>query len=107
MPNLTFDFTWYRDSKGYKLVPAKFGDRRLPIPDRPAKDIQPPRVVRLGGALRSYRPQADLWRRFVTLQTEDAVVEFIKRWGPLTDAGLRGKGDIVPQVLDQACEMKH
>src|SRR5215470_3677758 len=107
MPNLTFDFTWYRDSKGYRFVPAKYGDRRVPILDMRMDDIQPARVVRLGGALRSYRPQADLFQSFKTIQTEDAVVEFIEKWGPLTHEGLRGKGEIVPWVLDQACEMKH
>jgi hypothetical protein len=107
MPNLTFDFTWYRDSKGYKLVPAKCGDRKVPILDRPSSDIQPARVVRLDGKLESYRPKTDLWLSFITLQTEPSVVDFIKKWGPLTHAGLRGKGDLVRDVLDEAEEMKH
>ena len=40
MPDLTLDFTWYRDPKGYRLIPAKVPKLRpgQSILDLPARD---------------------------------------------------------------------
>ena len=104
---LTLDFTWYRDRKGYRLIPAK------PIPLRSGKSLldvppaSPARIVRNGGELESYRPLerfSDLLvEEFLKIKTEKDVLNFIQRFGPLTT--LREKGDVVPAVIDEAKEM--
>jgi hypothetical protein len=111
MPDLTFDFTWYRDLKGYRLIPAK-----LPRP-RPGQSlldvspagVEPARIVRNGGELQSYQPLdkfPNLFRQFIDMATsEKGVLEFINKFGPLSIQGLRGKGDVVPAIMDQAQAM--
>jgi hypothetical protein len=114
MPNLTFDFSWYRDSKGYRLVPAK-PLRRKPgqsdfdaVMEMPAKDVQAARIVGKGGPLRRCQPLKieDLFKRFSDIKTQEAVLKFIETYGPLTQQGLRGKGDVVEQVIDEARDMR-
>jgi hypothetical protein len=111
MPELTFDFTWYRDAKGYGLIAAKPITRRRgqSILDVRIDDIQPARVVRKGGALQSYRPLdkfPNLYEQFVGIQrTENGVKGFIERFGPLTNEGLRGNGEVVPAMIDRADAM--
>ena len=105
MPDLTLDFTWYKDPKGYRLVPAKF---HKSVMDVPMRDIEPARIVRNRGALQSYRPLEipALFDRFInTATTESGVLEFVQKFGPLTHDGLRGKGDIVPDIIEQAQAM--
>jgi hypothetical protein len=110
MPDLTFDFTWYKDAKGYRLIPPKSPKRRpgQSILDVRASDIQPARIVRNGGALQSYRPleYPRLFIRFIdTAKSENGVLEFVERFGPLTHDGLQRDGDVVPAVIDQAENM--
>src|SRR5262245_6767896 len=113
MPALNFDFTWYRDPKGYRLIPAKpirlrKGQSML---DALASDIQPARIVRNGGALQSYKPLADEFlstrvvEQFVAATSEQGMFEFVKTFGPLTHHGLRGRGEIVLALIDQAKSM--
>jgi hypothetical protein len=108
MPDLTIDFTWYRDPKGYRLIPAKVPKLRQgqSLLDAPMSDFEPARIVRGGGDLQSYRPL----ERFPTLfdqfaqmaTTETGVLRFIERFGPLTHDGLnQAKGDAVYEVIDQ------
>jgi hypothetical protein len=111
MPDLTFDFTWHKDPKGYRLVPAKLPRLRpgqSPL-DVPSIGIEPARIVRNGGALQSYRPLEHfpaLFDRFIrTATSEKGVLEFVEKFGPLTHDGLRGKGEIVLDVVDQARDM--
>src|SRR5437016_5617229 len=104
MPNLTFDFAWYKDSKGYRLAEAKPLNvkRGQSILDVPAKSIrQPSRIVRNGGKLEPYEPLKieRLFERFSRMKTRDDVLEFVETYGPLTQSGLRGKGDIVPDLI--------
>jgi hypothetical protein len=111
MPDLTVDFKWYRDPKGYRLVAAKVprrGQSWREILDTPASEIAPARIVRNGGALQSYRPLEipDLFDRFIRMaRSENGVLEFVEKFGPLTVNGLRGKGEIVLDVMDQAKAM--
>jgi hypothetical protein len=111
MPNLTFDFTWYRDLKGYHLVPAKVPKRRpgQSLLDFKPRDFQPARIVRNGGSLQSYRPLEafnDLFRRFIEMdRSEGGVLKFVQAFGPLTHDGLRAKGDHVPALIRQAEDM--
>jgi hypothetical protein len=110
MPELVFDFTWYKDLNGYRLIPAKpiTLRRGQSILDIPGHDIQPARIVRKGGELRSYRPLdkfPNLFRYFVGMpRTELGVLEFIERFGPLTYDGLRD-GEVVPGIIDSAENM--
>jgi hypothetical protein len=111
MPDLTLDFTWYKDTKGYRLVPAKLPRQRpgqSPL-DVPSIGIEPARIVRNGGALQSYRPLEHfptLFDRFIKMATsEKGALEFVEKFGPLTHDGLRGKGEIVLDVVDQARDM--
>jgi hypothetical protein len=110
MPDLTFDFTWYKDAKGYRLIPPKSWKRRpgQSILDARMSDIQPARIVRNGGALQSYRPLEvpRLFSRFINkAKSENGVLEFVERFGPLTHDGLHRNGDVVPAVIEQAENM--
>jgi len=111
---LSLDFTWYRDPKGYRLVPA------TPIPRRPgqdvldvrvrSKDIQPARIVCNGGKLQSYRPLEAGYPKpivayFLDVKNEKDLLDFIRRFGPLTLDGLRKNGDVVLDMIDEAKEM--
>ena len=97
MPDLTFDFVWYRDVKGYQLIPGKEPIRRRGqsveewLLNARLDDIQPPRIVRKGGKLQRYRPLEipDLFKRFITMaRSPEGVSEFVETHGPLTRQGL-------------------
>jgi hypothetical protein len=111
MPDLTFDFKWYRDTKGYTLVPAKTPRLRpgQSLLEGTAKDFVPARIVRKGGKLQSYRPLEQFEKLFDVFikmaTTEKGVLEFVQKFGPLTNEGLRGHGDVVFDVIEQAREM--
>jgi len=107
---LTLEFKWYRDSKGYRLIPAK-PIRVRPgqsLLDVPVADIQPARIVLKGGALQPYRPLEieRLFERFIDMcDSDEGVLKFVEKYGPLTHQGLREGGDIVPEMTWQAEEM--
>jgi hypothetical protein len=108
MPNLVFDFVWYKDSKGYRLSPGfrlKPGQRIL---DVKAEEVQPDRIVRNDGKLLPYQPLkiGDLFERFSRIKTEEDVLKFIEKFGPLTHQGLRGKGDVVEELIAEARDMR-
>ena len=106
MPELTLDFTWYKDPKGYRLVPAKLPQLRpgQSLLDVPATGIEPARIFGKGGKLQSYRPLEipNLVGRFIEMaRSEAGVLKFVEKFGPLTHDGLRGKGEVVPEIMDQ------
>lgn len=108
--DVTLNFTWYKDTKGYRFVPTT--TKRRPgqsILDAKLADIQPARIVRLGGTLLSYRPfekVSRLHNQFISLaKTESGVLRFVETFGPLTHEGLRGKGDAVHDVITHAEDM--
>ena len=112
MLDLSIDFTWFQDPQGYRPIPAKpIALRRgQSILDVPMRDIQPARIVRNGGKLQPYRPfefPSDLLiKEFIgATKSENGMLEFVKRFGPLTYEGLRGRGEIVWELRDQANEM--
>ena len=103
MPDLTIDITWYKDPKGYRLVPAKPIKLRpgQSLLDVPYTEIEPARIIRNGGELQSYRPLEipNLVGRFIRMATsESGLLAFIEKYGPLTFDGLRGEGDNVPAL---------
>jgi len=107
MPDLTFDFKWYRHTGGYRLIPAKL-HRHKSMLDARSDDIQPARVVPNGGTLESYQPLEieNLFEHFIKVaRSEDGVLEFVKRFGPLTFGGLRKDGEKVPPIIDAVKEM--
>ncbi|WP_438279124.1 hypothetical protein [Nitrobacter sp.] len=108
MPSLIFDFKWYKDSKGYRLVSAPRLKAGQNIVDRAAADIQPARIVRNGGRLAPCQPMKieKLFERFSRLTTAEQILKFVETYGPLTAQGLRGKGDVVLDVLDEAEHMR-
>src|SRR5262249_14375276 len=76
--------------------------------DVPAREIEPARIVRNRGALQSYRPLEipKIVDHFIrTATSEVGVLRFVEKFGPLTSEGLRGKGDVVPEIVDQAKAM--
>jgi hypothetical protein len=110
MPELSLDFKWYKDPNGYRLIPAKPLKRRpgQSILHSPVSDVQVARIVRNGGVLQSYRPLdiSNLFNRFIDkAMSENGVLKFVETYGPLTHDGLRGKGDHVPALIDQAEQM--
>jgi hypothetical protein len=108
MPELTFDFKWYKHAGGYRLIPAKL--HRGSVMNVRPDDIQPPRIVPVGGPLQSYRPLDEfqnLFEHFIRVaKSEDGVLEFVKRFGPLTFGGLRKGGEDVPPIIDAVEEMR-
>src|SRR5262245_3404956 len=107
MPDLTLDFTWYRDPKGYQLIPAKVPKLRpgQSILDVLANEIEPARIVCNSKERQSYRPLEipNLAGRFINMaRSEAGVLKFVEKFGPLTHDGLRGKGGVVPKIMDQA-----
>jgi hypothetical protein len=111
MPDLTLDFTWYRDPKGYRLIPDKVPRLRKgqSIMDVPIAELEPARIVRNGGDLQSYRPLEHfpaLASQFAQMATsETGVLRFVERFGPLTHDGLSEKGELVFKVMDEAQAM--
>jgi hypothetical protein len=108
MPDLIVeDFKWYKDPKGYRLVPARLGKQQS-LMDTSFDDIEPARIVRNGGALQMYRPLniSDLFMRFTHLaKSEDGVLKFVQTYGPLTRDGLGKGGDVAPAMIDEAENM--
>jgi hypothetical protein len=100
------DFTSYADRAGYELIPDKTPrlQQRQTLLDLA---IRPARIVGKGGKLKPIRlnDYPLLFSEFTNVQTPQALLEFITRYGPLTHAA-DGTGDVVPRLLDQAKQMK-
>jgi hypothetical protein len=108
MPLFSIDFEWQRDDAGYDYIPAASGtpspsemsplytiiSEGLLVPGRPA------RIVRRGGNLAPDRPfdrVNGLYRIFAGLGTTDeGLLDFVNRFGPLTEFG---NGDTGEEVL--------
>jgi hypothetical protein len=121
MARLVIDLTWWRDGKGYRLVEARAPgkpktDPRLgivtPVTMVQADPGSPKRIVRVGGKLEDYRPMekyADtlLPREFAKATTPAALLEFVARFGPLTQAGLdQERGEDVGSLIREAAAMR-
>ena len=98
------EFTSYIDRKGYKIVPSKPttlkpGQSALDIP---ASDIHSARIVRIGREGRKLRlhEYPMLYSDFANVNTSEQLLEFITKYGPLTD-----KNEI-RRLLDDAAEMR-
>ena len=116
MAQLLIDFDWWRDPKRYRVVDVPLPKGRLvPIPlgfrvrpdawERARGSAQ--LIRRRGGELEPYRPVdrwPDLFKVFASIATTpEGVLDFIERYGPLTQAGLDPrKGDDVSVVMAHA-----
>src|SRR5262245_49067253 len=104
-------FTFHVDQAGYELIPDRTPRSRQgqTVLDLKAKDIQPARIVGRGGRLKPIRlnDYPLLFSEFAKIETPQALLEFVTKYGPLTNAGMAaGVGDVVPLLLDQAKQMK-
>ena len=109
MPAIEIGFEWYRDRKGYDLRPHEVGKKTggTVLGD----GSLPERVARRGGKLAPYQPLRkgafeDLYLHFMRLTNGKAVLDFVERFGPLTDGGLKAGGyDDVDLILQHADAM--
>jgi hypothetical protein len=115
------DFEWLRDDAGYNYVPAAPGNpdpsEMSPLYEliEPIRRVvsggKPARIVRRGGNLVPYRPLetggGKLYQIFATLgSTEEELVEFINRFGPLTQYGNEKCGEELLHGLSAASVMR-
>src|ERR1700730_5518898 len=73
MTRFLIDFEWFKDSKGYRVVPAYDGYRA--------------RIIGNGGRRIAYRPleKTDLlYALFANVKSLDDLLEFVGKFGPLT-----------------------
>jgi hypothetical protein len=89
------DFSWCRDPEGYRLVDSK-----------PLRKIV--RNGRNGSEVPCRALSGEEFRIFVSTATSDeGLLEFVQRFGPLTWAGWdQTHGDIVAPLIDQARWMR-
>jgi hypothetical protein len=122
MPAFHISLVWHRDPKGYRLLAAEAG-----VPDdveidhpvlghmrTPTTLLErvggPPRIVRAGGKLVAYEPLSlfpSLYREFCDVTSSRRLLDFVHKFGPLTDQGLQADvGDDVDFVLGHAQAMR-
>jgi hypothetical protein len=136
MATLHIDFEWWRDPAGYQTEPVAMGThvayqapkhRRLPdLPMLPEQwglaytplgirvlhggNANPLHVRRRGDVLAPYHPLdvfGSLFEIFARIRTEDDVLHFVEKFGPLTRDGLDAqKGELVDGVLAHADTMR-
>jgi hypothetical protein len=117
----SIDFEWLRDEAGYRYVPAALGN---PEPSemsplyqaiepirRAVSGGKPARIVPRGGKLVPYRPfdndGGKLYRIFASLgSTDEKLLEFVNRFGPLTEDGNQECGEEVLFALSAASVMR-
>jgi hypothetical protein len=130
MAAIDLDFEWQRDAEGYRLVRA---EEAKPAPTNalaalargelsysaisfpPSFALQPvppkpERIVRCGGNLEGYRPlqrYEKLFHQFIKCTSAESLLDFIRKFGPLTQAGLdAGRGEPVTAAIHHAKVMR-
>jgi hypothetical protein len=107
MSEIAIDFEWYRDPKGYDLLPA---EPRDPTKSLLAGAGRPRRIARRGGDLVAYRPldkHHDLYRRLANVESAEDLTAFIGLYGPLSVQGLEPeRGEWVEDGLAAAQLMR-
>jgi hypothetical protein len=117
----SIDFEWWRDDAGYKYVPAAPGNPEpseitplyaalAPFIQSGGRADRPARIVRRGGKLVPYRPLDKvngLYRIFAHLGTTgEKLLDFVNRFGPLTEEGNRDSGEEVLFAISHAETMR-
>jgi hypothetical protein len=103
-------FTWFRerDLRNYKEIKPELR-RETPTMEGYVLKDRVARIVAKGVGLERYEPLKEfpgLFASFAKLRSQEDVVEFIRRFGPLTEEGLpKGKGDNLFRMLRQAENM--
>ena len=119
MPDLTFDFVWYKDQKGYRLIPGKglihrrgqsYEEFKELLLKTQLDDIEPERIVRNGGKLLRYSPLRDdpnLFKRFINMaRSPEGVLKFVETHGPLTPQGLLTREQVEKRLKDDEMLMR-
>jgi hypothetical protein len=89
------DFTWSRDPKGYHLVESKSAPRLRVVRNGAGNDLVPCRPL-----------AGDEFRVFASIgRTPEGVLDFIQRYGPLSEEGHGSMGEQVHYVMFQATTM--
>jgi hypothetical protein len=105
-------FTWRRerDPRDYEVIEGPrsglSGDALMALSP---SSVETDRIVAKGKCLDRYQPLdefPDLWARFAKITNREGVVEFVRAYGPLTREGLRGKGEIIEDILREAESMR-
>jgi hypothetical protein len=102
--SFTVDFEWAVDAAGYDWVaggPADESDEKSLFGEVVSvlhgKPVRPARIVGRGGELRIYRPferASGLFLPFSKLaRTEEGLLEFVSRYGPMTREGMEASGE--------------
>lgn len=105
-------FTWWRerDSRDYEVVDAPRSDQSgEALLDEAPTSIEADRVVPKRKCLDRYQPLdefPDLWERFACIKKREDAIAFVRAYGPLSREGLRGKGDIIENILSEAESMR-
>jgi hypothetical protein len=117
MAQISIEFDWWRDPKGYRVAAAEPQGKRSslvyhPFGIRVLRDHRHAlRIIRCGKRLTRYRPLDTidtLFRVFAnTAKSATGVLDFVQRYGPLTLEGLdQKKGETVDQLLVHAETMR-
>jgi hypothetical protein len=96
------DFEWYRDQKGYRIVPFGSLAPNSPWKKKSAAHDDVPWIAPRGdgGDLRKYKPFAsggDVCTAFASVSTSEALVRFVNDYGPLTWSAFRRQNDLLSE----------
>jgi hypothetical protein len=100
------DLSWHRDAAGYELLAEVEGEGATLLSASTAK---PERIVPRGGKIIRYEPMKleALCLMFASVRTPDDLLEFIEKYGPLTERGLDSKrGEDVEAALNDAAAFR-
>src|SRR6476661_6813062 len=105
-------FTWWRERnpRHYEVLKApRSGRSGLALLDDRRTSVEADRIVPMRKYLDRYQPLEQfpmLWETFSQIKTREAAIDFVRKFGPLTKAGLSGKGDIIEEILSEAEMMR-
>ena len=77
--------------------------------DKAPLSVAADRIVPKRKCLDRYQPLEEfptLWERFARIEKREDAIRFVRTFGPLSQAGLRGKGDIIYDILREAESMR-
>src|SRR5207249_203965 len=97
--DIDIDLQWWRDTSGYGVICKRHREGQ----NTWMEDF----VIGRKGNLRSYQPlsafnQGLLYREFVKVSDSETALEFVTKFGPLTESGLTPKGERVSLIIYQA-----
>jgi hypothetical protein len=105
-------FIWWRERNGrdYEVIEAPRSSLSgKALLDEAPSSVQADRIVPKRKCLDSYQPLDDipaLWEQFARIEKREDAIKFVRTFGPLGREGLRGKGDIIGNILREADSMR-